>query len=193
VSRESARRDTLADAATDYVLEHGLIALSLRPLAAALGTSDRMLLYHFDGKDDLVATVLRVSNDRAVQQIRALPPSRGPRAAVLDVWAAMQAPQLSRCQRTYVEAAALGLFGREPYVSTVREGNRQWVAAVADHLVASGTPRAEAERAVELLDAAMTGFLLDLPLDPRAPARDRAVADLADAVAAIAAAPQGSA
>jgi hypothetical protein len=101
----------------------------------------------------------------------------------------MQAPRLSRCQRTYVEAAALGLFGREPYVSTVREGNRQWVAAVADHLVASGTSRAQAGRAVELLDAAMTGFLLDLPLDPRAPARDQAVADLADAVAAIAGEP----
>jgi len=33
------------------VLEHGLIGLSLRPLAAALGTSDRMLLYHFRDKD----------------------------------------------------------------------------------------------------------------------------------------------
>jgi AcrR family transcriptional regulator len=194
VTRETARRDTLADAATDYVLEHGLIGLSLRPLAAALGTSDRMLLYHFDGKDDLVATVLRVSNDRSVSEVRALPPSGDPRTAVLDVWAAMQAPRLSRCQRTYVEAAALGLFGREPYVSTVREGNRQWVAAVADHFVASGTPRPRAARAVELLDAAMTGFLLDLPLDPRDPARDQAVADLADAVAAVAAPPgQGSA
>ena len=56
------RRDELAEGATDYVLEHGLIGLSLRPLAAALGTSDRMLLYHFSDKDDLVATVLRVSN-----------------------------------------------------------------------------------------------------------------------------------
>jgi len=186
VSRETARRDALAEAATDYVLDHGLIGLSLRPLAAALDTSDRMLLYHFAGKDDLVATVLRVSNDRAVGEIRGLPASDGPRQAVLDVWAAMRAPRLARCQRTYVEAAALGLFGREPYVSTVREGNRQWVAAVADHLVASGTARAEAARAVELLDAAMMGFLLDLPLDPRDPARDRAVADLADAVAAIA-------
>ena len=194
MTRETARRDALADAATDYVLEHGLIGLSLRPLAGALGTSDRMLLYHFEGKDDLVATVLRVSNDRSVGVVRALPPSGDPRTAVLDVWAAMQAPGLSGSQRTYVEAAALGLFGREPYVSTVREGNRQWVAAVADHLVASGTPRARAVRAVELLDAAMMGFLLDLPLDPRDSARDQAVADLADAVASIAGpSPHGSA
>ena len=72
----SDRRQVLAEAATDYVLEHGLIGLSLRPLAAALGTSDRMLLYHFEDKNDLVATVLRVSNDRSVRGIRALAPSR---------------------------------------------------------------------------------------------------------------------
>ena len=145
--RETARRDQVAQAATDYVLEHGLVGLSLRPLAAELGTSDRMLLYHFDSKDDLVAAVLRVSNDRSVGEIRAMPPSPDVRTAVLDLWAAVTSPRLSRCQRMYVEAAALGLFGREPYASVVREANEVWIGAVADHLVASGTPRAQARRA----------------------------------------------
>ncbi len=63
------------------------------------------------------------------------------RAAVLDLWAAVTTPRLARCQRMYVEAAALGLFGREPYASVVREANEVWIGAVADHLVASGTPR----------------------------------------------------
>ena len=53
-------RQQWTDAATDYVLEHGLIGLSLRPLAAALGTSDRMLIYRFGNKDSLVAEVLDV-------------------------------------------------------------------------------------------------------------------------------------
>jgi hypothetical protein len=38
-----SRHDDLLDRVTDYVLEHGLIGLTLRPLAAAIGTSDRML------------------------------------------------------------------------------------------------------------------------------------------------------
>ena len=59
MGRDTARRAELAEAATDYVLEYGLIGLSLRPMAAALGTSDRMLLYHFGDKDDLIATVIR--------------------------------------------------------------------------------------------------------------------------------------
>ncbi|HYO40046.1 MAG TPA: TetR/AcrR family transcriptional regulator [Nocardioidaceae bacterium] len=184
--KETARRAQLAEAATDYVLEHGLVGLSLRPLAAQLGTSDRMLLYHFDGKDDLVATVLRVANDRSVAELRALPPAGDVRRAVLDLWTLLTSPVVAACQRTYVEAAALGLFGLEPYASVVRAANRLWVAAVADHLVASGTPRVRSGRAVALLDAALTGFSLDLPLDRGDPAQAQAVLDLADAVAMIA-------
>jgi AcrR family transcriptional regulator len=184
--RATRRRDEVAQAATDYVLEHGLVGLSLRPLAARLGTSDRMLLYHFDGKDDLVSTVLRVSNDRSVAEIRVLPPAPDVRTAVLELWKAVTSPRLDRCQRLYVEAAALGLFGREPYVSVVREANQLWVAAVADYLVGSGMPRAQGQRAVALLDAALMGFQLDLPLDAGDPAQEQAVRDLADAVAAIA-------
>jgi len=186
VPRETARRDEVAEAATDYVLEHGLVGLSLRPMAAALGTSDRMLLYHFDGKDDLVATVLRVSNDRSVAEIRTLPASVDVRRAVLDLWAAVTTPRLEKCQRMYVEAAALGLFGQEPYASVVREANELWVAAVADHLVASGMPRDRSLRAVALLDATLMGFQLDLPLDAGDPVLAQAVEDLADAVARIA-------
>ena len=182
----SGRRENLAEAATDYVLEHGLLGLSLRPLAASLGTSDRMLLYHFDGKDDLVATVLRVSNDRSVAEIRTLPASVDVRRAVLDLWAAVTTPRLEKCQRMYVEAAALGLFGQEPYASVVREANELWVAAVADNLVASGMPRDRSLRAVALLDATLMGFQLDLPLDAGDPVLAQAVEDLADAVARIA-------
>ena len=54
MARDPARREALAERATDWALEHGLIGLSLRPLAAAIGTSDRMLLYHFADRDDLV-------------------------------------------------------------------------------------------------------------------------------------------
>jgi AcrR family transcriptional regulator len=183
--RETRRRDEIAEAATDYVLEHGLIGLSLRPMAAELGTSDRMLLYHFESKDDLVAAVLRVSNDWSAAEVRALRPAPDPGAAVLALWQALRAPRLSRCQRVYVEAAALGLFGREPYVGVLREANEVWSAAVADYLVASGAPRTHVRRAVELFDAATMGFLLDLPLDRNDPAQDRAVEDLADAVASI--------
>jgi AcrR family transcriptional regulator len=178
------RRQVLAEAATDYVLEHGLIDLSLRPLAAALGTSDRMLLYHFKDKNDLVATVLNLSNDRSVRGIRDLAPSRDVRQAVIDLWRAVSTPEQARCGRLYVEAAALGVLGAEPFATVVGEANQVWLGALADHLVASGMRASDAGRAARLVEAAFMGFQLDEPLGPPTQIR-RSIGDLADAVAAV--------
>ena len=182
---KTKRRAEWTEAATDHVLEHGLIGLSLRPLAADLGTSDRMLLYHFGSKDELVAAVLRTANARSTDYLRNMSPSKDLRAAVRDLWAAMLVPHVDRCTRLYVEAAALGLFGQEPYASVVREANEHWSAALVDHLARSGVRRPLARRAARLVDAAFMGFQLDLPLDVSTRDRSRAVADLADAVAAL--------
>lgn len=179
------RRDELAEAATDYVLEHGIIGLSLRPLAAALGTSDRMLLYHFQDKDDLTATVLQISSDRSVEAVRALPKPRRLRSAVLELWSAYVSGPLDPCQRLYVQAAALGLLGREPYLSVVRESNARWIEALTDHFVRAGASRAGASRAVALLDATLMGLQLDMAVDADASAQRRTVLDLADAIVAI--------
>ena len=184
VAREISRREELANAATDYALEHGLVGLSLRPLAAALGTSDRMLIYRFVNKDSLVAEVLRTSTARATDYVARLPGSQDPQAAVRDLWAAVSHPTVDGCHRLYVEAAALRLFGQEPYASVVRETNKEWRSAVVDHLTRSGLDGPAALRISTLIDAAFVGLRLDLPLDDTQGTRDvgAAVADLAAAV-----------
>jgi len=48
-------RDSLLPLLAAHVLTHGLGQASLRPLARAAGTSDRMLLYHFGSKEALMA------------------------------------------------------------------------------------------------------------------------------------------
>ena len=176
-----SRRDELSEQATDYALENGLIGLSLRPLAAKLGTSDRMLIYHFGSKDALITAVLDASCNRSVRTIRELPASPSVRQAVLDLWEAYEQPKLQRCQRLYVEAAALGLFGREPYAGSVRASNDVWLAEVVAHLERSGAGK-RAGRLATVIDAAFNGILLDQPLDESRESR-RIVEDLADALA----------
>lgn len=51
-------KETLLPPMAAHVLAHGLGAASLRPLARAAGTSDRMLIYHFGNKDALLADLL---------------------------------------------------------------------------------------------------------------------------------------
>lgn len=52
------RKTGLVRQLADHVLAHGLGGASLRSLAAAAGTSDRMLLYYFPDKAALIAAVL---------------------------------------------------------------------------------------------------------------------------------------
>jgi hypothetical protein len=123
---------------------------------------------------------------RGVAELAALPRSGDVRRCVLALWEASQDGRLHECQRLYVEAAALGLLGRQPYADVVRDANEQWVAAVAANLQAAGCPDDLVRRATYLLDAAFMGFALDLPLDRGSADLRCGVEDLADAVAAIA-------
>ncbi|WP_316743697.1 TetR/AcrR family transcriptional regulator [Streptomyces sp. MK7] len=54
----SARQVELLEAAYTYVLDHGLADLSLRPLATAIGSSPRVLMFLFGNKDGLVRALL---------------------------------------------------------------------------------------------------------------------------------------
>lgn len=63
------RRALIVDRMTDYVLAHGLSASSLRPLAKAAGISDRMLLYYFKDKAEVIATVLEQVARRLVVEM----------------------------------------------------------------------------------------------------------------------------
>jgi len=58
MTKNKPRRADLIAQLADHVLAHGLGSASLRPLAAAVGTSDRMLLYYFPDKAALVSAVL---------------------------------------------------------------------------------------------------------------------------------------
>jgi AcrR family transcriptional regulator len=58
MSKSDDRRTAILDRLADHILEHGLIAASLRPLAKAAGTSDRMLLYYFADKVELIGAAL---------------------------------------------------------------------------------------------------------------------------------------
>jgi AcrR family transcriptional regulator len=66
VSKNDTRRAEIIQRLTDYVLKEGLSAASLRPLAKAAGTSDRMLLYYFTDKAEIITAVLEQISARLV-------------------------------------------------------------------------------------------------------------------------------
>jgi AcrR family transcriptional regulator len=96
------RARTLANAA-DYVLEHGLEGLSLRPLAAALGTSTRMLLYDFGSKEKLVDEVLAEIRRRLAERLAELQGGRGGAATLAEVWRWVSAEERAPFMRVFFE------------------------------------------------------------------------------------------
>ena len=74
MSRRLDQRDRIAHALAGHVLRAGLSKTSLRQLADAAGVSDRMLLYYFRNKSDVLTTVLmRIAADLAARLDAALP------------------------------------------------------------------------------------------------------------------------
>lgn len=91
----SARRAQLLEAAYAYVLQHGLTGLSLRPLAKAIGSSPRVLLYLFDSKDGLVHALLaraRRDERRLLDDLGAARPADLD-AVARSIWEWLAAPE----------------------------------------------------------------------------------------------------
>ena len=180
-----SRREELLDAACDHALEHGLIGLTLRPLAAALGTSDRMLLYHFHSRDDLVSAIVQRSTDRSVGALSHLRRADSAADAVRALWAGYRREPLRGCVHLYTQAAATGLLGTEPWRSEARAGNARWTRALCAYLADAGVGADRVERTVALVDSALLGFHLDLATESTGEL-DAAVEDLARAAQALA-------
>lgn len=179
-----SRRDQLLDQVTDHVLAHGLIGFTLRPVAAAIGTSDRMLIYHFANRDALVSAVVARSGERAVACVDAMAGAPSVRAAVNRLWTAYGEEPLNSCLDVYVQAAATGLLGSEPYLTEARASNERWTVALRAYLVRSGAPPRRVARIVTLVDSALYGFHLDLVTD-RPHELARGVDDLARAAQSL--------
>jgi AcrR family transcriptional regulator len=72
VPKPDTRRAEIMERLADHVLANGLSASSLRPLAKAAGTSDRMLLYYFADKTEMMTATLGVIAMRIMAAMEAL-------------------------------------------------------------------------------------------------------------------------
>jgi len=152
------RRAAVLAKAADYVLERGLAGLSLRPLAKALDTSPRMLLYDFESKERLIHEILAEIRRRETSLLEAEV------RTLHDVWAWIAAPEREPFLRLFFEiyVEALGSEEAEPLV-------RDWV----DYLQTSWHTPVDEETAT-LMVAVVRGLLLD-----RLATRDRDRTDAA--------------
>lgn len=153
------RRDQLLDGTVDFLLDNGLGALSLRPLAAALGTSDRMLIYYFGTREALLRAALEAVAGRLRGLLAAvMPPRRQTPAELLTLaLTAADDPHARRLLAMWVDVVALAARGDAVCAETARTVLGDWVGWLAEHL---DVPAAQAGPAAAGILAIIDGLVL---------------------------------
>lgn len=106
-------RDDLLARAISHVAEHGLSDRSLRELAAGIGTSHRMLLYHFGDRTGLVSAIVASMEARQRALLDELASTATTPAEVIRAqWARLTDPELRPFVHLFVEVLALALHER---------------------------------------------------------------------------------
>jgi AcrR family transcriptional regulator len=160
----NARRPLeLLDAIIGYLVKHGVADLSLRPLAKAVGSSPRALLYHFGSKEAMVDRVLarireqqRVSYEKMAQPSFA-PPSAGCR----EIWRDMTTAKSEPVFRLFFEVYSLALQRPRRFADFLHNTIEDWLDFVAKPMHREGYERSESRAFATVVLAGFRGLMLD--------------------------------
>jgi AcrR family transcriptional regulator len=148
---DQSRRRQLLDKLVEEFASGGVGDRSLRDVAAAIGTSHRMLLHHFGTRDDLLVAIVEEVEHRQMTVIPDLPTNPADHFAAM--WADVSRPDLRRFERLFFECYARAANGEQPFA--------QMVPGVVDNWLALTEDLAE-PAAARLGLAVIRGLLLDL-------------------------------
>ena len=157
-------RERLLDAVIEHFTADGLADQSLRRIAEAVGTSHRMLLYHFGSRDGLLLAVAREVEARTKAELAALGGAGGGKTdeLVRRMWDYVSDPALAGFERLFFALYGRALQGDEATVPLLRDDLESWLEANVALAVTAGVP-ADVARVHARLGLAVTrGLLLDL-------------------------------
>jgi AcrR family transcriptional regulator len=120
------RRQQLLDAVVEEFAEGGIGDRSLRDIAAAVGTSHRMLLHHFGSRDELLLAIVEEVERRQMAVLDELPTE--PAKAIAAMWADLRRPELRPFERLFFECYARGVQGEQPFARMLPGAVDAWLA-----------------------------------------------------------------
>jgi AcrR family transcriptional regulator len=157
-------KQRLLDGTVEYLLTNGAGPVSLRQLAAALGTSHRMLIYHFGSKEGLLIEVVRAMGRRQ-REIFAeldLDSEVSPEEVARWFWRRLADPANWPHERLFFELYGRALQG-DPYTAPLLDSIVQsWLAPLSEWISRQGVPPPAAHATARLGVAVSRGLLLDL-------------------------------
>lgn len=162
----SHRQAELLEAAYDYALAHGLAEVSLRPLAAAIGSSPRVLLFLFGSKEGLIRALLaraRADELTVLDALRKSQPATDLTGAAALVWEWLSDPAHRDLLNLWVEAYARSLVEAEgPWAGFAGQTVNDWLALFAEFQPPARRRSAAGAAERTRILAVLRGALLDL-------------------------------
>jgi len=158
-----SRRDALLQAAAAYLLKHGVADMSLRPMASAIGTSARLLIYHFGTKERLLIEamgIIRMQARAGVEvMLRDAPMDGDLGELVRGFWRWCTSARNRPYLRLLFEVHGLALQYPKTYAGYLEGSVKHWI----DLLSAALRPRLgrEAETVATLIVGTIDGLLMD--------------------------------
>lgn len=159
-------REEILAGALAAALDEGLSQLTFGRLAKRLGISDRVVVYYFPTKDDLISEVI-VSMGLQLQETLAAAfaePTTDHLELAASAWPVLARPEADAVFALFFEANGLAATGREPYGTLVPALVEAWIEWASGFL--TGEPdrrRTEAAAAIALLDGLLLLRLLAGP------------------------------
>jgi len=164
---EAPTRERLLEAALAYVTEHGIGDVGFRELARALGTTHRMLGYHFGSKDGLLVEIVRTVEQRQRDALADLATSDGdgdpdPVDQMRRMADRLSDRSLWPNERLFFELYGQALQGRPYAADLLPEVVTAWVEPLTEISRRLGVSDEDAPAHARLLLAVARGLLLDL-------------------------------
>lgn len=143
MEKTEVRRRVILEKIADHLLEQGMKGSSIRPLAAAAGISDRMLLHYFENKEEVMTAALRLVAARMTALLESARSAPMPFHMLMPHLAAMRNdPHIRPYLRLWLELAALSASGEETYRQVAHQLGDYFYVWLAGELLVE-----EAERA----------------------------------------------
>jgi AcrR family transcriptional regulator len=153
---DRSRRRQLLEALFEEFARGGIGDRSLRDVAAAVGTSHRMLLHHFGSREGLIIAIVEEAELRQMALVPELP--MDPADGFAAMWADLRRPELRHLERLFFECYSRAAQGEKPFTRMVPGAVDGWLREV--ETATAGVPY---DGAMARLGLAVTrGLLLDL-------------------------------
>lgn len=166
VEPQVTERERLRARVADHCVEHGVSDLTLRGVAQAVGSNNRMLLYYFGSKEGLISEALAEAMSRFPQlqgTFDALEaPERALQDRLLSAWRAISAEPNLPYLRLFFEVFGLAVHRPARFADVLTSVGNEWSQRVALTLRGEGVPAAEARVMARELVALWRGLQFDL-------------------------------